>query len=451
MEVVTMTDTRRNSKGCVATLLGVCVAVLVGCQGEEPSADEPFGEAALAVTGNPAPAVLTREVVSGDVVHYAIELTVGVTPNARLRLHRVVRERSPGVPRSTRSSAMLMHGDFSTFTSNFVPSLVSPAAAPDHGLAVHLAKQGVDVWGFDRRWTTAAIDAPDLSDFAGMGFAAEIDDTGHALAFARTLRALTGAGSERMTLVGFSHGGQLAYEYVNVESQRPLGQRHVKNLVPIDIYARIAPADAVLRTRACGRRDDERAALAAGAVDSENITTALLGSLARSAPLDPSPIFGDPYTNESAVGAIVAQTAQFFPLTNNYHLNGGVIVDELPVALRFSQPLLIADWFAASPPHQALVESADSDALWCAEAPLPIPDHFADIHVPLFYLGAAGGIGDHGLYTTTLVGSSDVTSLVLRRLDPSAEAEDYGHADLLYADDAPALAWQPLAEWILRH
>lgn len=446
-----MTDTRRNSKGRVAVWAGVCIAVLAGCQGEEPSADEPFGEAALAVTGDLTPVALTREVVSGDVVHYAIELTVGATPNARLRLHRVVRERSPGVPRSTRGAAMLMHGDFSTFTSNFVPSLISPAAAPDHGLAVHLAKQGVDVWGFDRRWTTAAIDAPDLSDLAGMGFAAEIDDIGRALAFARTLRGLTGQGAERMSLVGFSHGGQLAYEYANVESQRPLGQRHVKSLVPIDIYARVAPASAVLRTRACSRRDNERAAVAAGAVDSENISTALLGSLARSAPSDPSPIFGAPYTNESAVESIVAQTYEFFPLTNNYHLNGGVIVDDLPVGLRFSQPLLIADWFAAAPPHQALVESADSDALWCAEAPLPIPDHLADIKVPLFYLGAAGGVGDQGLYTTSLVGSTDVTSLVVRRLAPSDEAVDYGHADLLYADDAEALAWQPLAEWILRH
>jgi hypothetical protein len=71
--------------------------------------------------------------------------------------------------------------------------------------------------------------------------------------------------------------------------------------------------------------------------------------------------------------------------------------------------------------------------------------------VPLFYLGAAGGFGDHGLYTTQKVASTDVTTLVVRRLGADAEAEDFGHGDLIYAADAPELAWTPLAQWILHH
>lgn len=83
--------------------------------------------------------------------------------------------------------------------------------------------------------------------------------------------------------------------------------------------------------------------------------------------------------------------------------------------------------------------------------PRPVPDHLADIQVPVFYLGAGGGFGEYGLYTTTLVGSSDVTTLVVRELDPARQDEDYGHGDLLYAGGAPAVAWEPLAGWIESH
>lgn len=90
-------------------------------------------------------------------------------------------------------------------------------------------------------------------------------------------------------------------------------------------------------------------------------------------------------------------------------------------------------------------------ALWCGTAPLPLVDHIADITVPLFYLGAAGGFGDHGLYSTTLVSSTDVSSIVVRHLAVENEPEDYGRADLLYGNDTPALAWEPLAQWLLAH
>ncbi|WP_228560389.1 MULTISPECIES: hypothetical protein [Myxococcus] len=47
--------------------------------------------------------------------------------------------------------------------------------------------------------------------------------------------------------------------------------------------------------------------------------------------------------------------------------------------------------------------------------------------------------------------SVDVTTLVVRRLGPERVAEDFGYGDLLYAEVAPTLAWQPLAAWVLRH
>src|SRR5262245_45867736 len=79
-----------------------------------------------------------RDPLGGDLFHYQLDLRIGASANAVLRVHRVVRERSPGVPRSSGDAVMLLHGDFATFASNFAPRVGSPASnAP--GLAAFLA------------------------------------------------------------------------------------------------------------------------------------------------------------------------------------------------------------------------------------------------------------------------------------------------------------------------
>lgn len=393
---------------------------------------------------------LTRERVVGDVFHYSLLLKVGNTPHAWLRLHRVVREGLPGRPRPTRQAVMLLHGDFATFTSNFLPSGEGAAAPPGHGLAAYLAQQGIDVWGLDRRWTTAPLEAASLSDFAGMGFASAVEDIGNALRWARAFRVAQGEGAERFVLGGFSRGGHLAYAYAAQEARKPLGQRHLRGLVPIDIPAELAPGDEARRQEACARRDEERALLEAGFYDSDNTFFIQMGSLALTAPSAPSPLF-EGYTNRDTLLTFVSQTFLFYAPTPDYHLSGGVLADGSTTALRYASEAVVAHWLASAPPHQALAELADGDALWCGEAPLPMPVRLGDIRVPLFYLGAAGGFGEQGLYSTTRVASSDVSSHIVRRLGAGHGAEDFGHADLLHAEDAPTLAWQPLAAWLLRH
>jgi hypothetical protein len=316
-------------------------------------------------------------------------------------------------------------------------------------MAVYLASRGLDVWGFDRRWTNAPVDNADVSDFATMGFVEEIGDIGKALGFARAARLVSGAGGGKLTLAGFSHGGQLAYEYANVESQRPAWQRHVENLVPIDVYARLAPEHEATRQLICDRIAGEQELFEGGYIDSDNLFFRELGQLSRDAPFDPSPYFD--LDNRHALLYLAGVTHAFYPAQPSYHLAGTFITDEIPTATRFMSQAALDAWFANAPPHQSWLETIDGDVLWCGEGPLPIPDHFADVEVPLYYLGAAGGYGDFGLYSTTLVGSSDVTTHVVRLLDPALEAEDFGHGDLLFADDAETLAWEPLADWILDH
>ncbi|HKA89467.1 MAG TPA: hypothetical protein VKE22_17500 [Haliangiales bacterium] len=432
--------TRKHLAPCAA------LALLLGCDaGPEPdvaAVPEAAAAASVSVTS------VTRERVAGDVFHYSFIVRLGAEPNAQIAIHRVVRERAPWLPRPTAGAVMMLHGDFSTFATNFAPTLGSPASAAP-GLAPFLAGRNIDVWGFDRRWTQAPAEGADLSDFGGMTVAQEIGDTRTALAFARAVRLVTSASIDRLVLVGFSHGGQLAYAYASTEAARPPLERHIKGLVPLDIYAQLAPEDEDLRQNACIGAALEREAIAQGIVDSDNFFQIALGGLALSAPTDPSPFFGR-FTNQGAVDLLAGKTYLFFAPTPLYHLAAPVLDANGDVAaLRETPETIIDAWLAGAAPHQAFQEAADFDALWCNEPPLPVDVPLARIRVPLLYVAAKGGFGTHGLYSTTQVSSTDVTVLMVQRFDDSREAEDFGHADILFGAEAPDLVWKQLAAWIL--
>jgi len=443
-------------KNKILVVLGWFTLAALGCTTETaPPVDD---ETALLDSVEESSAAIAAKVtaverkqVAGDIHHYSFVLQVGNTPNARVRVHRIVREDAPFRARPSAHSIMLLHGDFASFVTNFAPSLMSAAAQPDHALAIDLAQRGIDVWGLDRRWTTTPKDDADFSDYAAMGVEQAVSDTGRALRFARSVRGLTGAGQNRMILGGFSSGGQITYLYAAEETQMQPGQRQIQGIVPIDIYAKVAPEDEASRQVACDNAAQSLDLVAQGVVDSDNSAFFQpVGELAASAPTDPSPFY-DGYTNRDVMLGFMTQTFMFYEPKPQYHLVAGTFADGAPTGLRYAPEALINDWLANSPPHQSLLESAERDALWCGEGTLPLADHLADITVPVFYLGAAGGFGDHGLYSTTVVGSTDVTTHVVRRLAVEDEPEDYGHGDLLYADDAPTLAWEPLAQWLLAH
>ncbi|WP_224372175.1 hypothetical protein [Hyalangium versicolor] len=418
--------------------LGLAISVFVACTSAFAS-PPPLTEAEQLASVR-APFAAKREHVTADIYHYQFDIRVGSAPNAVVRIHRVVRERLPWWPKPTSHAVMLLHGDFANFVTNFAPTLGTPASSAP-GLAPYLAAHGIDAWGVDRRWTLPATDG-DISDLGEMGVEQELGDIADALAFARATRAVTDHDGGRIVLGGFSHGGQLTYAYAAADG------RHVSAIAVLDVYYDIAPEHSDLRDLACANAAAERDWLAQGYTDSENSFFITVGSLDRSAPLEPSPVF-PPYTNRGALFTMVGQTYAFAPYTPQYHLIAPVLDAEGNVtALRESSEDSVSAWFASAPPHQSLRETAELDEIWCGTTPRP---SLSKIRVPLFYLGAAGAFGDYGLYSTTRVSSTDVTTLVVRRFGPERAAEDFGHGDLLFAADAPALAWRPLATWLLRH
>jgi hypothetical protein len=194
----------------------------------------------------------------------------------------------------------------------------------------------------------------------------------------------------------------------------------------------------------------EYQALADGGVDIPNDFQIEIGEGALTAPDDQN-VFFPRFTNRGAMLLLVGKTYNFFFASPSYHLNAPILDGNVAVGLRESPETVVDEWLASSPPHQSMRESADTDALTCGDPPLPADVPLSRIRVPLLLLGAAGGYGAHAIYSTTQVGSSDVTTLIVRQLPPEREAEDFGHADLLFSPDAAALAWQPLLVWLRSH
>ncbi|MEO8699517.1 MAG: hypothetical protein ABI867_05710 [Kofleriaceae bacterium] len=389
------------------------------------------------VTAQAATLAFSREHVSGDIYHYEATVPIGGSANAAIRIHRVVRELAPYIPRRTSHAAMLLHGDFSTFETSF-----------GAGMAPYLAARDVDVWGMDRRWTLAP-EAGDISDFATMGVAQEVDDLRTGLALARAVRLAGGSGTAKLALVGFSHGAQLAYAYTAVEGARPAAQRHVSALVPMDFYADYD--DEADRLLACDFSAQEYQLVADGVIDSPNGFFIEVGRNARTAPdaLSPFDFFG-PVTNRQMLLISIGQTYLFAPFAPFYHLASPLLDGDTAIGLREMPESAAQAWFEHATPHQSMLEAADFDALLCGDTP-PVDAPLSRIRTPVFYIGAAGGIGTLGLHSTTSVGSTDVTTLIVQRFGPERRAEDFGHGDLLFATAAPELVWQPLATWLLHH
>ncbi|CAN5551853.1 hypothetical protein BH11MYX1_BH11MYX1_42060 [soil metagenome] len=422
-------------------LLLAAAVCLAACTDVPDSDSLATNESALSVT-------FQREHVTADIYHYVARISVGVGPNAAIRVHRIVREVAPFVPRPTHHAAMLLHGDFSTFVTNFAPSL-GTAASSAPGLAPYLAAHDIDVWGLDRRWTLPGTN-DSIADFGSMGLVQELDDLRAALVLARAVRAAGGAGADRIALIGFSHGAELAYAYAASEGSRPALSRNASALVAFDFYGDFGADSADLKAATCETARQEYELVAGGVTDAPNDFFITAGELAASAPDDASPLIPNK-TNQQAMWLLVGQTYKLAPFAPGYHLLAPVLGSNgKPTGLRLTSDAASNAWFAGATPHQSMIEAADLDAYLCGEAP-PIVAPLSNIHVPLYYVGAAGGIGAFGLHATTQVSSTDVTTHIIQQLPAGQQLSDVGHGDLLLADAARSLVWQPLVTWLVGH
>ena len=404
------------------------------------AAAQPAGEK----KASPVSAV-QRHALTANVAEYYFTLRVGSGPYDRIGVHRVVKETAPNRPVRASRAVFLAPGDIWNFRAAFLTG-----AKP---IPVFLAENGIDVWGIDYRWTFVPASVTDLSFMRSWNLVQDARDLGVAIAAARATRAVTGSGPGKVFLLGWSRGGQIGYAYLNGETQLPPVLRQVKGFIPVDIYLKTDVPE--LRDKACQRRDATAAAIAGGtyAATSGGLISAI-GNAAVADPNGPSAVV--PGFNNHQAGLFVGE--ETFALLNGlepvpvYHFTGGTVdANGVPTGLLYSNEQDLFHFEIAASPYQPNQELADADTSTCGRQAVPFDSHLGQITVPVFYVGAGGGFGEYGLYTTTLLGSTDVTSLVVHKVPAAQRLSDYGHADLFLAGDAQQLVWQPILSWLQAH
>ena len=409
-----------------------------------------FSSASLARAENLQIPQPERRVLSGNIVEYSFRVPVGPGPHDVIGVHRVVRETAPWVPAHSPKGILLAHGDVWNFRAAFLTD-------PAQSLPVFLARNGVDVWGIDFRWTLVPASTTDFSFMKNWGIQTDVHDLGVALGVARGVRFATGSGLGKMLLLGWSRGGQIGYAYLDGESQIPGALRQVRGFIPVDIYLKTDVEE--LRLAACTRYQGSLPAWQGGTFQNNiGSLVATIWSLATADPNGASPILPG-FTNRQAALAVGSMTFIFFPPGLGpvplYHFTGGTFdTHGLPTGLLYTPESRLLTLEQGSAPFQPAKELLDGDAAICddpAIVDVPFDDHLDDIQVPVFYVGADGGFGYYGLHTISLLGSTDVTTHVVDLQPAAAQLADFGHADIFLATNAETLVWQPILNWIQGH
>lgn len=140
------------------------------------------------------------------------------------------------------------------------------------------------------------------------------------------------------------------------------------------------------------------------------------------------------------------------PPTPFYHYLAGTFDSSMmPTGLQYANQDNVLNNALTVPGYQSLGEMIDGEAIISNAVETPYDDHLGDIKVPVYYVGAAGGMGEYGVDTLSLLGGNDKSSLIVRLYPQEAAALDFGHADLIWADNAQSLVWKPILRWINKH
>jgi len=392
-----------------------------------------------------------RTELGDGIAHYRYDVAMGPGKYDVVRIHRIVREKRPNKPVSTRDAVMLLPGNPNSFEGIFMAPMVTGVSELDHSIVIFLAKHDIDVWGMDYGW---ALVPPDETDFEFMGQWGLAKDVAHAeaaLSFVRSIRVGTGQGNGKLHVLGLSYGGQVAYPLVGEETVQPPGLRNVKGMIVLEIG--VKTEDESEREFYCAMAESGQALLDSNSY-ANNIGLLLqtLGYYASVAPSEESPFFPFPITNWQAALFVGASTELLTP-GQSWHLVGGYL-DEfgIPSGLRFTDDQLWVGAMGASfPPYYPVRIDVDTNQLLCGTYDTPFDDHFAQITLPILHVAAKGGFGPSMFASTTLTASRDVATITVQRLSDADRRMDFGHVDTVLARDAETLVWRPILDWIMAH
>ena len=454
----------------VAVVLFTFLSLLVGgmgmAQGATSGSQTPptyaavFSHAAATsgISGTLGP--ITRKQITGNIYEYSTVIKVGPGPYDQFGLHRVVKETASGIPAITSNAVMMIHGDAGMFDLTFNPY----TQLGGQSLAVALAEDNVDVWGMDLRYTLVPASTTNFSFMKNWNTALYLSDMKIAVTVCRTVRGLTGNGFGKIIMLGHSRGAQLTYAYANQDAVRPAMLQDLKGIIPMDFPERLDTSVPAF-VYAQGAYNMLETAMATGTYDSTaGQFMSTVSGLALAYPKALSPVF-PPYNNYQACLAALTTVTSFHagtpgvpffltlpPQTQFFHLMAGTFdpTTQLPTGLQFApNPSGIFAIGTATPPYQSLAEQADGEAIMLGlPQAAPYDSNLGKIKIPVFYIGAGGGVGSYGTYGLKLLGSTNKQSLIVNTYTADNDLLNYGHMDLLYANNASVLVWTPICQWI---
>jgi hypothetical protein len=382
-----------------------------------------------------------------NIYEYSYTVRTGNGPYDRIKLHRVIQVHH-GQPVQAVKAVFLVHGDVWNFNAAFLGGSRSPRSLP-----VSLAEGGIDAWGIDLDWSLVPKGTDDLSFMKDWGLQHEIDTVETGIAFARSIRMQTGSPGNPVVLLAWSRGGWIGYALLNEESQKPVEDRQVSAYIPVDMLYKTD--DQSLQTFICRLRDAAQQDLGNGIFGYDDSIYKKIGQLARRDPNGTSPYFLHMTNLQAALTVGAAGFHLGRGLAPYYHFFAGKYpgndYSQIPKGLRYTTIPRFEDFLIGGSPLESVHLILDTWEVSCEDTPNQFDDHLGDITVPVLYVGAGGGFGTEGLYTLSLLGSSDVTTNVVSLFPPSKAALDFGHADLYNATNAGKLVWEPMEAWLATH
>ncbi len=384
-----------------------------------------------------------RTPIAGDVVHYSIQLRVGPGQYDVIGLHRVVRESRPHRPIRTAKSVFMQHGSSKTFVGMWLPGLTSETTPDDFGMGYYLAANDIDVWGIDQSWTLVPGSETNTDFMADWGLERQMGDLRTAVSVARLVRLITGCGRNKMILAGYSNGIPTTISLVNEETQLPPVRRNVGGYIPIDCPIRVEPG---LLQETLAFYSEYYQSLHDGGLYGEEVLFAPMAELVRCCPEEPSPF--DPTLTNLEFALLMSAGPVLFP-GHPFHYWAGVLEEGMPVELRFVDWELWLDFLASGTAYEPIIWTVD----WCGYVAgildTPYDDHFAEIEIPILNITPAGGFAEATYHGLSLLGSTDVETLMPAMGLPVEE--EYAHIDIFTYPGSEQLVWQPILEWIVEH
>ncbi len=302
-----------------------------------------------------------------------------------------------------------------------------------------MASKNIDVWGIDMGWTMVPDDETlDFSFMKDWGYEKDSRHTLKAMRIARLIRGFSGQGFSGLNLLGFSSGNTVAYAAANRETQkRNQRKRHIKGIITVDNAFKVENGE----DSGCDSAQEIKDQITDGIFENTNGQFfQTLGYLALNYRDDISPIFDDGSTTNIQVFRLVfAMDAFGF----GFHFFGGDF-DTLFYSDESRAVRAVANYSHYMP--NLLWQEIDE--VNCSSMNVSFDDYLNLISVPILYVGAGGGVGTAGEYTSSLTASTDITNHIVS-LDVTER--DFGHVDNWLGHDADQLVWSPLRNWIVDH